>query len=293
MGCSTIGSALSAGWRRGGVCVVLAILFTSGCTGLRYRGPIESQVVDAQTGQPLAGAVAVAVWTRREGLPGLYSTKLVAVQEAVTDTAGRFTLTRPAGSISEERVTVYKFGYIAWNNAMTYPTSPLHENARVPARIALKSFPADHSRRWHLDSFIAGAMGWTISEQYAPRFWQASRPERELATREPIKRSIYPPGTPDPTPSEPPSIRFQGQTLVISWHPVQGTVEYQLEGRVGEGPWAVRATTRIGRHGGAGRGGRTPTGRSPREFESRASAGSASPARLTLLRPLRAKPAGH
>ena len=32
--------------------------------------------------------------------------------------------------------------------------------------------------------------------------------------------------------------------------------------------------------GGAGRGGRTPTGRSPREFESRASASSASPARL-------------
>lgn len=92
----------------------LLVVLVGGCATLTRIGPVTGRVVDAATGQPIAGAVVLGVWTKAGGLPGLPVTKLVDVRETETDGAGRFVLERPDTIvINEESVTVYKFGYVA------------------------------------------------------------------------------------------------------------------------------------------------------------------------------------
>ncbi|MFN8544257.1 MAG: carboxypeptidase-like regulatory domain-containing protein [Candidatus Binatia bacterium] len=69
--------------------VVLLILFASG--KVAYVGlPITATVVDAQTGQPIEGAIVVAYWELKGGLEGTYPVGQVKVLETVTDASGRF-----------------------------------------------------------------------------------------------------------------------------------------------------------------------------------------------------------
>jgi len=58
----------------------------------RYRGPYRGQVIDADTREPLAGAVVVALWTRDRVIPLHSVSERYAVREVVTDAEGRFVL---------------------------------------------------------------------------------------------------------------------------------------------------------------------------------------------------------
>jgi hypothetical protein len=164
--------------------IVLALLALAGLL-LLWRAapgrPIEAQVVDAQTGQPLAGAVVVGVWTREAGLPGLYYGKLVGVKEAVTDAQGRFTLGRPWSLWSrQESVTAYKFGYVAWNNLYLFPYSERRPDSQAPARIPLERFPEGASHRKHI-YFIDGARWSTMNyDDSVPELMRAIREEEAL-----------------------------------------------------------------------------------------------------------------
>jgi len=121
-------------------------LLTTGCA----TGPIRSQVLDAQTGQPVSGAVVLGVWTKRVGYPGLASGQLVAVKEVEVDAQGRFELERPETSYREESITVYKFGYVAWNNEEVFPSGKHRPDIHVPAQILLEFFSADWSHQEHI-----------------------------------------------------------------------------------------------------------------------------------------------
>lgn len=133
----------------------LALLGT-GCA----TGPIRSQVLDAQTRQPVPGAIVLGVWTKRVGYPGLASGQLVGVKEVEVDDQGRFTLERPEASFGEESVTVYKFGYVAWNNEEVFPSFERRQETKVPGQILLETFPkgGDHERhmRFIRDATISG-----------------------------------------------------------------------------------------------------------------------------------------
>lgn len=143
-------------------------------------GTIRSQVVDAQTGQPIPGAVALGVWTSRAGLPGLAYGTLVGVQEAETDAEGRFGLERPAGAYGAEyeSITVYTFGYVAWNNHSIFP-SGWRKDTSVPAWIRLDPFPPGESRQRHID-FISIETGRAYGTGATPKFQSAIRREIEL-----------------------------------------------------------------------------------------------------------------
>lgn len=72
----------------------LAVLCFAGCrTGPEQWGPFHGQVVDAETGRPVAGAYVVVQWYRDP--PSLHSaTRAYDAQETVTDAEGRFEIPR-------------------------------------------------------------------------------------------------------------------------------------------------------------------------------------------------------
>ncbi len=156
--------------------LVLLVLTGTGCAGT-----IRGQVLDAQTQQPLAGAVVLGVWTKAAGLPGLTHTELIGVREAETDQQGHFDLERLGGLFVEESVTVYKFGYVAWNNLYTFPGWARRKDSQVPAQILLEPFPPGESHQGHL-SFISNAIrAGMFGHESDPKFQKAL--EREIRMR--------------------------------------------------------------------------------------------------------------
>jgi len=163
---------------RGVRTIVCAILFLQVLASTSCVGSLKGQVFDAQTGQPIQGAVVLGVWTRVAGLPGLHHHELVAVQETETDAEGRYTLNTPLSlRVDEEAVVVYKYGYVAWSNLFTFPTSPLHENARVPPKISLRKFPPGESHQRHVDFIDSARRAVMYGHESIPKFWNALHPE--------------------------------------------------------------------------------------------------------------------
>lgn len=98
------------------------LLVTTGC-----YGPIKGKVVDAETGEPIEGAVAMAEWTRAKGLGNTYTVS-VKVSEAVSDRDGNFELDGCYSPfVNEPALTIYKNGYVAWNNVLIFPDLNVRE----------------------------------------------------------------------------------------------------------------------------------------------------------------------
>ena len=82
---------------------------------------ITGTVVDAETGQPIEGAVVLAEWSITKGL-GLTYSKSYEVVEAVTDKEGKVTVSGLFNPlVNHPSVTVYRKGYVAWNNQYIFP----------------------------------------------------------------------------------------------------------------------------------------------------------------------------
>jgi hypothetical protein len=81
---------ITASWARRFVWAVLLAVLASGCRyGPDVRGPFQGEIVDADTGQPIEGAVVVVAWTHLmnyfEG-----GDREVDAREAVTNAQGRW-----------------------------------------------------------------------------------------------------------------------------------------------------------------------------------------------------------
>ena len=142
---------------------------------------LRDQVLDAQTGQPIEGPVVLGVRTKGAGLPGLSHTELVGVREAETDAAGRFALDGASGLLLDEQsITVYKFGYAAWNNQWIFPGFKPRPDPRVPAEIRLEPFPAGGSHQQHM-MFIRSATSSTLyGRSVDPKFQNAIYREDQM-----------------------------------------------------------------------------------------------------------------
>lgn len=106
------------------------VVLTFGCTYQRryardWEKPsypsLSALVVDAETGTPIEGAVVFCLWTREHGV-GLTYTKVYKVEEAATDKEGRFHIGGVGNPlVNPPDLTVYKRGYVAWNNMDLFP----------------------------------------------------------------------------------------------------------------------------------------------------------------------------
>jgi len=107
------------GWALAGV------VFLSGCqSGPEQWGPFHGQVVDAETGEPIAGAHVVVQWYRDP--PSLESsTRAYDGQEARTDANGRFLVARKTrwltAWVKRPGVGVFAPGYVARRQKVSPP----------------------------------------------------------------------------------------------------------------------------------------------------------------------------
>lgn len=129
----------------------VAGLLLSLCVGTGCASTIQGRVLDAETGQPIAGAVVLGVWIGGGGAPGLPHSVLVGVREAETDVDGRFVLENMGRLFVEESITVYQFGYIAWNNIYSFPGFERRKDRSIPPQIRLERFPPSGSHSQHIE----------------------------------------------------------------------------------------------------------------------------------------------
>lgn len=92
-------------------------MFLNGCAGAT-----TFRVLDAETKQPIKGAVALAMWTKTRGLPGLTSTYTAKAVEAVTGADGVFEVPSVLGTLALQtpHLKVYKPGYVGWDSRYIY-----------------------------------------------------------------------------------------------------------------------------------------------------------------------------
>ena len=99
----------------------LAGVLLPGSAGARTEGPYTGQVVDAETGAPLAGVVIVAYYEKKSPSWVHYETEFYDLDETVTDSQGRFSLAARSLPISTPLSHVvgpififFKGGYKGW-----------------------------------------------------------------------------------------------------------------------------------------------------------------------------------
>ncbi len=90
--------------------------------GMTY-GPYRGRVVDAETKQPLEGAVILALWDQDKVSPLSFSSVRYAVRETVTDADGRFVVDAKAVEEHAPRRTLHPYfaaflpGYAAYGTS--------------------------------------------------------------------------------------------------------------------------------------------------------------------------------
>ncbi len=87
-----------------------------GCTG-----PMTGKIVDAETGQPIEGAIVLVEWTKVHGFGNSYTSS----EKAVEVFSGKDGVVHLPGyndpTVKSPDVTVYKPGFVAWNNKWIFP----------------------------------------------------------------------------------------------------------------------------------------------------------------------------
>lgn len=142
--------------------ISILVIYVKGCTYM----PIEGTVVDAETGKPIEGANILAWWTIRKGkFIGLAGAETYKIVETTTDRDGHFIINAYILSpfkimlIDEPSVTIYKAGYVAWNNSYIFPEYKPREKFKWKrhGKYLLEQFKTEYSNTDHvsfIESFI-------------------------------------------------------------------------------------------------------------------------------------------
>lgn len=106
------------------VLVFVLILMATGC-----NAEITGTVVDAETGEPIEGAVVLVEWTMTKGLPGMTYRERYMVTESVTDSYGRVSIREIHNPlVGAPVIVIYKKGYVAWRSDFIFPNYVRRKN---------------------------------------------------------------------------------------------------------------------------------------------------------------------
>jgi hypothetical protein len=98
------------------------LLLSAMPTHARTEGPFQAQIVDEETGQPIAGVVVVALYTRKVPAGIHPESHFYDLDETVSDADGRFTLparqlpiSTPLSHVVGPQPIIFKAGYKGWH----------------------------------------------------------------------------------------------------------------------------------------------------------------------------------
>jgi hypothetical protein len=151
----------------------------SGC----YSG-ITGRVIDAETQQPIEGAVVLVEWTKKHGF-GEYWTESYKVVETMSDKEGNVQIEGCNSPFVEPPdVTIYKKGYVVWNNKYIFPDQRTREDFKWQTNsvFEMKYFKSEYSHDAHI-SFINGLVLSGPLEK-KKRMLEAIKLEEEMALEE-------------------------------------------------------------------------------------------------------------
>lgn len=107
------------------IIVLLTFLALTGC----YL-PMSGRVIDAETNEPIEGAVVVVEWAIQHGFGLTYHT-VYKIAETETDKKGRFSLPGAYNPfVDEPELVIYKRGYVVWSNR-GFLTAKNDENGKI------------------------------------------------------------------------------------------------------------------------------------------------------------------
>lgn len=101
--------------------LLIMLLPSAACAGPISGKAITGKIVDAETRRPIEGAVLLVEWTKTHGFGNTYTTSEKAV-EVFSDKNGIVKIPGyDVRFVNEPVITIYKPGYVAWNNQWIFP----------------------------------------------------------------------------------------------------------------------------------------------------------------------------
>jgi len=167
------------------ITIIFAVMFSSGC----YL-PINGRVVDAETQQPIEGAVVLVEWTKKHGFGDAW-TESYKVVECVSDKEGKVKVEGCYSPFVEPPdVTVYKKGYVAWSSRWIFPAGRNRTDFIWSDQfIKLEHFKEGYSHDAHT-SFIDSCINASLKNNYELKkpIFHAIEWEQDLAFQERLKK---------------------------------------------------------------------------------------------------------
>jgi hypothetical protein len=159
--------------------IVTALLILSGC-----YAPIKGRVIDAETSQPIEGAIVLVEWTKKHGFGDPW-TESYKVFETVSDKDGNVQIEGCNSPFVEAPdVTVYKKGYVAWNSRMIFPDYRSRTDFKWSNSVfKLEHFKEGYSYIDHTE-FIRLSIGASMNIESKRAIKKAYNWEDELASKE-------------------------------------------------------------------------------------------------------------
>jgi len=163
------------------ITTLFVMIIVSGC----YL-PMSGTVIDAETKTPIEGAVVLVEWTKTKGI-GFTYTESYKVGETLSDKEGKFKLPGCICiAVNEPDITIYKKGYIAWNNKYIFPYYKKRSKQAVEERLFMLERVRDNHSYVEHTSFIQQTINSTIGNK--PLMEKAIRWEELNASSERDKR---------------------------------------------------------------------------------------------------------
>lgn len=163
---------------------LLVMLSISGC----YL-PINGRVVDAETQQPIEGAIVLVEWTKKHGFGDAW-TESYKVVEVVSDKEGRVKIDGCNSLFVEQPdITVYKKGYVAWNDERIFPSYDRRTDFRWGNVVfKLEQFKEDYSYIAHTD-YIRFSINSSLNFEVKRHIYNAFSWEDQMASKERDRQS--------------------------------------------------------------------------------------------------------